>query len=74
MPTLTINVRYASQAYSCRKGKVSASSTSSPEFAAKGLATKLYGDRVQAVRKTGTGPSLLDEQWAIDYADEQVVP
>lgn len=68
MPTITITVRYSSQAYSCRKGKVSASSTSSPEAAAQRLGERLYGAALQAVRKVGPGPNLLDEVWEIDAA------
>lgn len=74
MLTIEVTVRYSSQAYNCRSGKTTASSTSSHEAAARRLGEKLFGDRLRGLRKVGYGESLYDEVWAIDAAEARKVP
>lgn len=53
MNTLDIYVRYSAGAYSCRLGKLTASSTMSGEAAAQRLAEKVFGPALIRVERVG---------------------
>ncbi len=66
--SMDVLVRLSAGEYSCRKGKLSGSSTMGPRWAAERLAEKLFPARVTGVTEVeGRPPAAGQSWWRIEY-------